>query len=154
MTHATVPCPGKKRCALSTGKQAALSCTCAVVQCRFTSTGKQTALSYTCVVVQCRFTSTGKQAALSYTCVVVQCRFTSRGALYGPFGTSTSSFTQLVNMVLNVHRNHKVYQGRGEGRRGGVGGGRGRGRLYTCRYTVTIRMTPALRWAAMRAIHF
>ena len=23
---------------------------------------------------------------------------------------------------------------------------------YTCRYTVTIRMTPALRWAAMRAI--
>ena len=28
----------------------------------------------------------------------------------------------------------------------------GRGRLYTYRYTVTIRMTPALRWAAMRAI--
>ena len=33
----------------------------------------------------------------------------------------------------------------------GYGGG-GRGRLYTCRYTVTTRMTPALRWAAMRAI--
>ena len=31
-------------------------------------------------------------------------------------------------------------------------GGRGRGRLYTYRYTVTTRMTPALRWAAMRAI--
>ena len=25
----------------------------------------------------------------------------------------------------------------------------GRGRLYTYRYTVTTRMTPALRWAAM-----
>ena len=28
----------------------------------------------------------------------------------------------------------------------------GRGRLYTYRYTVTTRMTPALGWAAMRAI--
>ena len=28
----------------------------------------------------------------------------------------------------------------------------GRGRLYTYRYTVTTTMTPALRWAAMRAI--
>ena len=27
-----------------------------------------------------------------------------------------------------------------------------RGRLYTYHYTVTTRMTPALRWAAMRAI--
>ena len=27
-------------------------------------------------------------------------------------------------------------------------GGRGRGRLYTYRYAVTTRMTPALRWAA------
>ena len=27
-----------------------------------------------------------------------------------------------------------------------------RGRLYTYRYTVTTRMIPALRWAAMRAI--
>ena len=43
-------------------------------------------------------------------------------------------------MVLNVHRNHKAYQGRGEG---------GRGRLYTYRYTVTTRMTPALKWAAI-----
>ena len=24
-----------------------------------------------------------------------------------------------INMVLNVHRNHKAYQGRGEGREGG-----------------------------------
>ena len=31
-------------------------------------------------------------------------------------------------------------------------GGVGRGRLYTYRYTVTTRMTSALRWAAMRAI--
>ena len=30
-------------------------------------------------------------------------------------------------------------------------GGEG-GRLYTYRYTVTTRMTPALRWAVMRAI--
>ena len=27
-----------------------------------------------------------------------------------------------------------------------------RGRLYTCCYTVTTRMTSALRWAAMKAI--
>ena len=33
----------------------------------------------------------------------------------------------------------------------GYGGG-GRGRLFTYRYTVTTRMTPALRWAVMRAI--
>ena len=52
-----------------------------------------------------------------------------------------------VNMVLNVHRNHEAYWGRGEG---GSGGG-GRRRLYTYRYTVTTRMIPALRWAAMRA---
>ena len=30
--------------------------------------------------------------------------------------------------------------------------GGGGGRLYTYRYTVTTRMTSALRWAAMRAI--
>ena len=37
--------------------------------------------------------------------------------------------------------------------KGGRGyGGRRRGRLYTYRYTVTNRMTSALRWAAMRAI--
>ena len=35
----------------------------------------------------------------------------------------------------------------------GVGGwGSGEERLYTCRYIVTTRMTPALRRAAMRAI--
>ena len=47
------------------------------------------------------------------------------------------------NVVLNVHRNHKAYWGRGEG--GGrerEWGGGGRRRLYTYRYT---RMTPALR---------
>ena len=26
------------------------------------------------------------------------------------------------------------------------------GRIYTCRYTVTTRMTSALKWAAMRAV--
>ena len=35
---------------------------------------------------------------------------------------------------------------------GEVGGEVGGGRLYTYRYTVTTRMTPALRWAAVRAI--
>ena len=40
-----------------------------------------------------------------------------------------------------------------EGEKGGRGYGvGGRGRLYTYRYTVTTRMTSALRWAAMRAI--
>ena len=51
-------------------------------------------------------------------------------------------------MVLNVHRNHKAY-----GEKGGKGyGGGGRGRIFTYRYTVTTKMTSALRWAAMRAI--
>ena len=53
-------------------------------------------------------------------------------------------------VVLNVHRNRKVYQGRGEG--GKVCGGGGEGDYHTCRYTVTTRMTSALRWAAMRAV--
>ena len=41
-----------------------------------------------------------------------------------------------------------------DGEKGGWGGygGEGKGRLYTYRYTVTTRMTSALRWAAMRAI--
>ena len=51
-------------------------------------------------------------------------------------------------MVLNVYRNRTAYKGRGEGGRGGGG----RERLYTYRYTVTTRMIPALRWAAMGAI--
>ena len=37
-----------------------------------------------------------------------------------------------------------------DGGKGGRGyGGEGRGRVYTYRYTVTTRMIPALRWAAM-----
>ena len=47
-------------------------------------------------------------------------------------------------MVLNVHRNRTAYKGRGKGG--------GEGRIYTYRYTVTTRMTSALRWAAMTAI--
>ena len=45
-----------------------------------------------------------------------------------------------------------------DGEKGGKGEGGmemvvgGRGKLYTYRYTVTIRMIPALRWAAMRGI--
>ena len=42
--------------------------------------------------------------------------------------------------------------GDGGGGGGGMRYGGGRGRLYTYRYTVTTRMTPALKWAAMRAI--
>ena len=43
----------------------------------------------------------------------------------------------------------------GGGGRGGGGkgfGGGGEGDYYTYRYTVTTRMTPALGWAAMRAV--
>ena len=42
--------------------------------------------------------------------------------------------------------------GRGYGGMEVVGEGEGGGRLYNYRYTVTTRMTSALRWAAMRAI--
>ena len=48
-------------------------------------------------------------------------------------------------MVLNVHRNHKAYV-LWDGEKGGEE------RLYTYRYTITTRVTPALRWTAMRAI--
>ena len=40
----------------------------------------------------------------------------------------------------------------GEGGMEVVWGGGGGGRLYTYRYTVTTRMTLALRWAAKKAI--
>ena len=49
-----------------------------------------------------------------------------------------------------AERPQKPYGLLGTGRRGYGGGGRGR--LYTYRYTVTTKMTPALRWTAMRAI--
>ena len=42
-----------------------------------------------------------------------------------------------------------IRDGKKVGRGYGVGG---RGRFYTYRYTLTTRMTYALRWAAMRAI--
>ena len=48
-------------------------------------------------------------------------------------------------MVLNGHRNRKVYQ-LGTGGRGMEVG------VYTYRYTVTTRMSYALRLAAMRAV--
>ena len=75
--------------------------------------------------------------------------------------------------MLNVHKNHKAFRdGGGEGGGwvgdggGGGGGGRGRGRgggkdgvgggereiIYPASLTVTTRMTPAIRWAAMTAI--
>ena len=44
----------------------------------------------------------------------------------------------------------RLIRNRENGRRGYGDGGRGR--VYTYRYTVATRMTPALRWAAMKAI--
>ena len=55
-------------------------------------------------------------------------------------------------MVLNVHRNHKAYQGRGRRVRGSMEGGEEVDYNYTYRYTVTTRMTAALRWAGTRAV--
>ena len=57
-----------------------------------------------------------------------------------------------VNMVLNVHRHHKVYQGRGKVGEGGMEVGEEGDYIPQYGQTVTIRMTPALRWAATRAI--
>ena len=53
-------------------------------------------------------------------------------------------------MVFNIHTNRKAYYGRGEERERVLGAGVGN-EIITCRYTATSRMTPALRWAAMRA---
>ena len=65
-------------------------------------------------------------------------------------------------MVLNVHRNRMIRlirdeeKGSGGGGWGGSKGGMEVGKEgdynHTYLYTVTTRMTPALRWAAMRAI--
>ena len=49
-------------------------------------------------------------------------------------------------MVLNVHRNHEAYLGRGEeGGGGGMEVGEEGDYNYTYGCTVTTRMTPALR---------
>ena len=59
-------------------------------------------------------------------------------------------------MVLNIHRNHKAYNIRDGEKVWGGGGGMEVGEegdyIYTYRYTVTTRMTLALKWEAMRAI--
>ena len=52
-------------------------------------------------------------------------------------------------MVLYATETIRLIRDREKG--AGYGGGE-RGRLYTYQYTVTTRMTPALRWAVMRAI--
>ena len=57
-------------------------------------------------------------------------------------------------MVLNVHRNMRLIRGgeKGEGVEEGVWRWGEREILYLSLYTVTTGMTPALRWAAMRAM--
>ena len=60
-------------------------------------------------------------------------------------------------MVPHVHRNrHAVTLLTGDGEKGaggGGGGGDGEGRIYTCRYTVTTRISDSCinGWAVMRA---
>ena len=49
-------------------------------------------------------------------------------------------FTETIRLIRDGEKGERGY------------GGGGRGRLYTYRYNVTTRMTPALKWAAMRAI--
>ena len=52
-------------------------------------------------------------------------------------------------MVFNVHKTIRLIR---DGEKGVGGGGGGEQGLYTYRYIVTTRMTPALRWAAMTAV--
>ena len=54
-------------------------------------------------------------------------------------------------MVLNVHRNHKAYEGRGEWGEGGREVVE-EGEYYIPIATLSPPERPALRWAAMRAI--
>jgi len=63
------------------------------------------------------------------------------------------SCSKYVNMALNVHRNRMAYWGRGEGW-GAKGGTRGEGDYIPVATLSppTTRMTPALRWTAMRVI--
>ena len=49
--------------------------------------------------------------------------------------------TETIRLIRYREKGGRVY-----------GDGEERGRLHTYRYTVTTRMTSALRWAAMRAI--
>ena len=53
-------------------------------------------------------------------------------------------------MVLNAHRNHKDYYNIRDGEKGAWRGGERE--IIIPITTVTTRMSPALRWAAMRAI--
>ena len=60
-------------------------------------------------------------------------------------------------MALNIHTKREEKKKRliRDGEKGGWGEGGmevRRGKLYTYRYTVTTRRTPALRWAVVRAI--
>ena len=56
------------------------------------------------------------------------------------------TFTETIRLIRDGENGGRRY---GDG---GVGGGGGGGKLSTYRYTVTTRMTPALRWTAMKAI--
>ena len=66
-------------------------------------------------------------------------------------GRSKSTCYLTSTETIRLIRDGEKVGGRG-GRGYGGGGGWEREIMYTCRYTVTTRMTPALRRAAMRAI--
>ena len=56
-----------------------------------------------------------------------------------------------TSWCFNVHRNHKAYQGRGEGG-GGMEVGRDGDYIPIATLSPLTRMSAALRWAAIRAI--
>ena len=57
------------------------------------------------------------------------------------FSLDTPWLLKSVNMVLNIHRNHKAYYNIRDREKWWRGYGGGRGRLYTYYHTVTTRMT-------------
>ena len=57
-------------------------------------------------------------------------------------------------MVVNVHRNHKVYRGRGEGRKGGMEVGEGGGYIPVATLSLHHQNDSCIKliWAAMRVL--
>ena len=67
----------------------------------------------------------------------------------GPRSKKVSNLVSKLTWCLTSTETTRIIR---DGEKGGGVWRWGRGRLYTHRYTVTTRMTPAVRWAAMRAI--